>query len=174
MGRGIAKQAASYFPELPKILGKFLKQSGNQVYFLGEFFLKPKKISLRLISFPVKPAIVRVAPDGSNLVSHLRSKFLGREFAPGFASKASLELIKRSLSQLRSILLQAFRSDLEVGVRCFLPWPGCGNGELKRRDVVNVIREEIQDFPYLSRLFIFGRDKCIPVNYLVTSQKVVL
>lgn len=166
MGRGIARQVASYFPDLPKILGKALKKHGNQVYYLGEFFFKPRRISIRLLSFPVKPVIVRPAPDGSNLVSHLRSRFTGQKYAPGFAAKASPELILQSARQLRGTLLQVFRHDLEAGARCFLPWPGCGNGELSRDQVIPALREAFRGFPLPERVILFGRDGALSLDSL--------
>lgn len=45
MGRGVAYQAKKKFPELPKMLGDYLKSKGNHV---GVFE------SLKLITFPVK------------------------------------------------------------------------------------------------------------------------
>jgi hypothetical protein len=46
MGRGVARDAAQRFPELPAHLGAAIKQWGNKV----SIFMKPP----RIISFPVK------------------------------------------------------------------------------------------------------------------------
>jgi hypothetical protein len=48
MGRGIAKEASTKFPELAATLGWMLRLSGNQVHFLGAFG------DYWLHSFPVK------------------------------------------------------------------------------------------------------------------------
>ena len=45
MGRGVALQAASKFPEMPKVLGERIKTGGNHVHFFSQ---------QRLIAFPVK------------------------------------------------------------------------------------------------------------------------
>lgn len=45
MGRGVAKQAAEKFHELPQSLGRKIKMGGNRVYSLPIF---------RMFSFPVK------------------------------------------------------------------------------------------------------------------------
>lgn len=45
MGRGVAKQAADRFPNLPYRLGKAIKDSGNRVYVFDD---------LNIITFPVK------------------------------------------------------------------------------------------------------------------------
>lgn len=45
MGRGLARQAAFRYPELPKALGKSLQKYGNRVYIFE---------GLKIITFPVK------------------------------------------------------------------------------------------------------------------------
>jgi len=53
MGRGLALQASTKFPELPKLLGQRIKEYGNVVFtFSGNNFTKEP--NLRLITFPVK------------------------------------------------------------------------------------------------------------------------
>lgn len=44
MGRGVARQAAQQFPDLPERLGLLLKSAGNHVHYLGE----------GIVSFPVE------------------------------------------------------------------------------------------------------------------------
>jgi len=45
MGRGNALQAMQRYPQLPRILGSYVKTSGNMVYYLEQF---------NIASFPVK------------------------------------------------------------------------------------------------------------------------
>ena len=48
MGRGIAKQAADRYPELPTILARFLRSHGNHIIYLGRLD------DTNFLSFPVK------------------------------------------------------------------------------------------------------------------------
>lgn len=48
MGKGIAKEAADRFPQLPEILGERIEESGSNVYDLGYFG------EWNLYSFPTK------------------------------------------------------------------------------------------------------------------------
>lgn len=52
MGAGIAKQAKLIFPYLPRELGKYIAQGGNQVYNLGHW--KIRRDIWNLCSFPTK------------------------------------------------------------------------------------------------------------------------
>jgi hypothetical protein len=45
MGKGIALQAKQRFPKLPLILGQYIKQKGNQLYYISEY---------NIASFPTK------------------------------------------------------------------------------------------------------------------------
>lgn len=55
MGRGNALQAAQRFPQLPHILGSYVKASGNIVYYLEQF---------NIASFPVKHSWREMADIG--------------------------------------------------------------------------------------------------------------
>jgi hypothetical protein len=52
MGRGIALEAKSMFPMVPKRLGTYINQYGNRCFNLGQWQYDGK--TYRLISFPVK------------------------------------------------------------------------------------------------------------------------
>jgi hypothetical protein len=53
MGRGVALEVARRWPQIPFILGNYLKQNGNHVYLLGQVTFN-SKFGIYLISFPVK------------------------------------------------------------------------------------------------------------------------
>lgn len=75
MGRGIAKEAAEFYPELPKQLGRDLKTNGNHCYVysgLEEY---------DIVTFPVKPVW---GPNG----------------IPGWKTKAEIPLIIQSAKEL--------------------------------------------------------------------------
>lgn len=50
MGKGLALEASQRFPQLPRVIGSFVKQYGNRVFNLG----KDESTGIRLISFPTK------------------------------------------------------------------------------------------------------------------------
>lgn len=113
MGRGIAKQIASKFPEVPKLLGNTIKQNGNCV----------NEIKKGLISFPVKPEYVIY--DGTNVVNHaMKNYYIGQTVA-GFHAKANLEIIERSLQEI----VKYADNNQQIKFFC-IPRAGCGAGEL--------------------------------------------
>lgn len=75
MGRGIAKEAADRFPELPKELGTLLRNHGNQCYPLWGY------TAYTIVTFPVKPVW---GPNG----------------VPGWRANAELPIIKQSAEEL--------------------------------------------------------------------------
>lgn len=56
MGKGIALQFKNRFPQLPQILGGYLKQYGNRAFNLGPYKIKTDNGSkmITIISFPTK------------------------------------------------------------------------------------------------------------------------
>jgi hypothetical protein len=52
MGKGIAKEVADRFPEIPKYLAAMIKVTGNVVHCLGTFYTK--ETFYRIYSFPTK------------------------------------------------------------------------------------------------------------------------
>lgn len=75
MGRGIAKEAADKFLELPGQLGRLLKIYGNEVNIFSGY------APYDLVTLPVKPTF---GPNG----------------IPGWKAKAQLPLIETSIKQL--------------------------------------------------------------------------
>ena len=120
MGRGIAEQFKNMCPELPRILGSKLIQHGNNVHFLKQMG------KTRIYSFPVKAEGMKLEkPEQKGLiVSHARYKFSVGMYVPGFALKADVAIIERSLKQLAQVHVQDGLSSV------IIPIVGCGAGEL--------------------------------------------
>ena len=120
MGRGIAEQFKNMCPELPRILGSKLIQHGNNVHFLKQMG------KTRIYSFPVKAEGMKLEkPEQKELiVSHARYKFSVGMYVPGFALKADVAIIERSLKQLAQVHVQDGLSSV------IIPIVGCGAGEL--------------------------------------------
>ena len=108
MGKGIAREAAIIYPELPKRLGNIIKNYGNYVW-LHEFDLWNGENDYQeyVFTFPVKPEF---GPNGEM----------------GWKTKAQLPLIKESTKQLVSII-----DELGFMNKIYMPRPGCGAGGLK-------------------------------------------
>ena len=120
MGRGIAEQFKNAYPEFPRILASKLIQEGNNVHFLKQFRMT------RIYSFPVKAEGMKLERSEQKelIVSHAKFKYNIGMYVPGFALKADITLIERSLKQLAQIHVQDELSSV------IIPLPGCGAGEL--------------------------------------------
>lgn len=112
MGRGTAYQAAQRWPNMAKLLGESIRQAGNVVQLIRS----------RLLAFPVKDT--GGISDGTNVVAHMRCRFPAGSTVPGWALKADLDIIRRSLAEL-AVLREEYGWK-----RVYLPRPGCGAGEL--------------------------------------------
>lgn len=129
MGKGIALEAKTRYPEFPKLLGNIIKQMGNNVWvFEFDKWNGEADYQENIIVFPVKPV---VGPNGE----------------PGWRVKADINLIKKSVWQLRGYVN-------EIGwKKILMPRPGCGNGGLKWEDVKPVIEPYLDDrFTVMERL----------------------
>lgn len=131
MGRGIAKQVADIYPDLPEILGKLLKNKGNIVHILKDLGNE------YIVSFPVKPSYT--FSNGSNVVSHASTRYPIGAFVPGYHAKAQLDIIERSCIQLVQL------TDKQSWNRVILPYPGCGAGELNWDDVRLILEQHLDD-----------------------------
>jgi len=132
MGRGCAKQAADYWPRLPKILGENINSYGNVV--LAALLLSDGR---HLLSFPVKPT--SVVFNGNNCVKHMMNKFNVGDIVPGWAAVADIGLIKTSATQLVII------ADIYKWKKVVLPRPGCGAGELSWPTVKHELDQILDD-----------------------------
>ena len=98
MGKGCAKQAAEYFPDLPKLLGDRITKNGNVVNLLRHYQ------GVAILSFPVKPITRECRNPDEDIVSHMCCNFTIGQDIPGWACTASLSLIKTSAEQLVKIV----------------------------------------------------------------------
>ena len=131
MGKGIAKEAAALYPSLPFIMGEKIREKGNNNNV--HMFIMVDEQSL--ISFPVKPR--GQICTGDNVVRHMQSEFKVGDYVPGWACKAEIPLIERSLKQLASLRIE------DHPIYC--PRFGCGAGELDWRDVAPLCRKHLDD-----------------------------
>ncbi|MBI2060646.1 MAG: hypothetical protein HYT87_12825 [Nitrospirae bacterium] len=144
MGRGCAKQAADLWPELPGMLGSRIQKEGVRVTLLSEQVVGTPggvlgrfRTPYHVVAFPVKPD--RWMSTGSNVVSHLRSRFHRGAMVPGWALKALPSLIDQSAKQLRSL------TEVMGWRRVVLPRPGCGAGELGWEEVRQILNRHLDD-----------------------------
>lgn len=133
MGRGCAKEAAEYFPEIPKILGGKIKKNGNTVQTIRHFE------GVAIVAFPVKPIVNSCKPYSRNVVTHMQDKYKVGDVVPGWACKADAEIIVRSLKQLITL------ADKNGWKNILIPRVGCGYGELDWKDVSSVLHKELDD-----------------------------
>ena len=143
MGRGSAKEATMYFPELPKILGTAIKNNGNTVNYL----LSANKTDLW--SFPVKTT-ARKFKDDSEIVDHMKAIYEAEDIVPGWAFKADLKIIEESAIALKQV------ADVQGYKKILLPRPGCGAGELTWPQVAPVLSDILDQRFYI---ITFGETK---------------
>lgn len=118
LGRGLAKQAADRWPDLPIDYGEQCMLRGAATPVLAH---RPRGLNPRnLLLFPVKP-LNAAAPQLS------------------WQAPVSLELIQRSLKQLRAMIFEL------SGGNIYLPDVGCGNGQLPTAVVRPYIEEAFKD-----------------------------
>lgn len=123
MGRGCAKKAAELMPGLPEILGNHLRHFSPRVLNHGSWD------GVGIITFPVKPVSELCKADRSNVVKHMKDRFLPGQTVPGWACVARLDIILRSAKEL---LEHVNGSNYQYVV---LPRVGAGAGELNWNDV---------------------------------------
>jgi hypothetical protein len=131
MGRGCAKLANDRWPWVAVLWGKLAK-NGAGVSVLCEVS-DPAFKTLDLIAFPVKDSTEVCEDDKSNIVKHMRAQFNPGDDVPGWACKARLDLIKKSLIELVAIA-DAYEYETVI-----LPRPGIGFGELPWADVLALL-----------------------------------
>jgi|TARA_R100001530_G_scaffold49140_1_gene36797 hypothetical protein len=125
MGRGCALQASKLHTGLSANLGSLINLNGNTVQIINDLPL--------MLSFPVKHS--RAPFNGDNVVEHMKTKFKKGDIVPGWALKASPELIVQSALKLVDL------TDTYGWESIFLPRPGCGAGELNWTEIKPLLNE---------------------------------
>lgn len=136
MGRGCAKEALLKYPNIDLVLGTFLQIYGNVVQIL-----KAPQDSPHIVAFPVKSDMEIY--DGTNCVTHLKSKMKYGSKLPGWMCTANITLIQDSAQQLVDL------TNKMGYTKVVLPRPGCGAGELKWEDVRKVLAGILDDRFYV-------------------------
>ena len=140
MGRGIAKQYKDCCSTAQKTLGENLIKYNNNMSILN---FEPSTKTI-VLSFPVKPAFIDKY-NKSLLVNHMQNKIKYGPM-PGWACKADLNIIEKSLKQLITII--PILSNLYNINDYHLPKLGCGAGELNWDvDVYPLIKQYLEPRP---------------------------
>ena len=98
---------------------------------------KSKKDGKAIFSFPVKPDFVIF--NGNNVVTHMMNRFKPGDRVPGWAAKADIEIIERSLRELVNLVNKS------IFPLIAMPRPGCGAGELDFSDVKKLLDKYLDD-----------------------------
>lgn len=144
MGKGVAKQAANYWPGIKKLLGERLQEIGHIVMPLtredrdGRVFIdfehKEVEVPYHVLSLPTKPDKI-ILEDFNQLVSNTRNLYRIGSEVPGFHVKSSLDMVMSSLGQLYSISWNRGWNSVA------LPYAGCGEGEIDKKELCSLVEE---------------------------------
>lgn len=116
MGRGLAKQAAKRFPDLPKVLGK-----KYQIIHTG-------RCRTRYPSVNDKPPVLIVRPNDKFELVFLPTKKLVRPAYLSWKQPSDLRFIAKGLHYLRDYTLTQLKKP-----RLAIPLIGAGNGKLDEK-----------------------------------------
>jgi hypothetical protein len=135
MGRGCAKQAVEYFPQLPWDLGALIRNNGNNVHHLLSYD------GVDIVSFPVKCVSFTFFNelDCEDIVKHMRYKFKSGDEVPGWACVAEISIIRRSAEQLVEM------ANIYGWKKVLIPRVGCGAGELQWSKVKYILDGILDD-----------------------------
>lgn len=133
MGKGCAKQAAEFFPHIPKLLGNMVSQFGNHVFNLITYE------GVSIVTFPVKPVEQRCKLNQINVVKHMRKHYSEGDMVPGWACIADPEVMIRSLDELVEM------ADNNGWKKVLIPRIGCGHGELEWKNVKSLLDRVLDD-----------------------------
>lgn len=131
MGRGNALAMAQLIPDLPKLLGQFIRKYGNRVGFIYQ---------RSIIAFPVKP----VTGNIHNALPHIVKKFKETDTIPGFWCKADPQIIEISMNQLNNLIKKFNLKEV------YLPIPGVNNGQLKFEDIEPILMKKCKEIKICS------------------------
>jgi len=128
MGRGTAAEVRARFPEVAARYGSFLRSGDRGIW---------TSTTLKVGAFPVKPSLVVVNRDKSNIVPHMRSRVTPGSLQQGWMSMGSYDLIRKSWNQL----VDMAESDCFGNRPIYLPNPGTGNAGLDGKKVNGILNE---------------------------------
>jgi len=140
MGRGCAFEAATRWPNIPNVLGRYLMQGNHfpvPLWRIGPTDVAGQ-LPTQLWSFPVKDkGFVPQTPEELNslVTTQQVPRMSVGKFVPSWARKASLELIADSARYIQAL-------DIKSAV---LPRPGCGAGELDWDTVSETLHSILDD-----------------------------
>lgn len=143
LGRGCAKSAADRWPWIAGLWGK-LARAGAGVSVLCEIN-DPNLKNIDLLAFPVKSKSEECDDDKSNIVAHMRAQYNPGEDVPGWACRARLDLIQKSVKELIALV------DIYEYKRVILPCPGIGAGELSWEEVEPLLKDLDDRFFVISK-----------------------
>lgn len=119
MGAGVAKEAAKRFPDLPEVYGARCKRYKETT---AVWPFSPGK----LILFPTKP-------------------FDAKQPWLSWQNDSDYGLVERSTKQLAK-LVKVLRDDHGIHIpKVALPMVGCGNGNLKKKRVIQILLRHLDD-----------------------------
>lgn len=125
MGKGLARQAAERYPDLPLLLGGYCKEKRfYATTWLVEVYSHVTGEAQLLLCFPTKP-LTPGAPQFS------------------WSGRASLALVKKSLATL--VTLASTSPMLVKEESIYLPLVGCGEGGLGEEVVLPLLKETLSD-----------------------------
>ena len=128
MGAGCAKTAKHFYPDLPLLLGNRLSVGDRGVQVL-------KKVEhTSIVAFPTKPGDRRVSSI-EDILPSLRRKTRVGDTVQGWMFKSEISIIRRSAKQL-SVLADRSRWN-----RIAVPLPGCSNGGLRAKEVLETLED---------------------------------
>lgn len=130
MGRGCALEAAQRYPSLPKLLAQHLHSKGN----VPGCLLKVPRPSL------AARTQVNLFNDGKPVVE---PEWAMETWIASFPTKTDCKLP----SSIRLITAGALHVQkyMAVGWTAVMPYPGVGNGKLRREDVIPLLTDILDD-----------------------------
>jgi hypothetical protein len=135
MGAGLAKELLERFPDIDHSIYWVYDNFGTYVHIMCSF---PDAYSFnwtRVLTFPTKPAWIRVKNSKLNVLPKYRNKVKPGTDIPGWMGYSDLGLIKKSSQQLRNFISTVNWQ------RVIMPKVGCGYGGLSWKDVKEILIE---------------------------------
>lgn len=126
MGAGLALQFATKYPQVLKTYGDWCKRRRKEKFPDLLFCISFSTETATFLLFPTKPL---------NEADPSRS----------FKQNSSIELIEQSCLQLRELIKKSEHKLIRLGGKVYMPYPGCGNGKLDKRDIKPILDKYFSD-----------------------------